>query len=46
MDKHREQATRAGVDAYVTKPYVDIELMRQMRALIDAGSTALTTAAA
>jgi chemotaxis protein histidine kinase CheA/ActR/RegA family two-component response regulator len=38
MDKHREQATRAGVDAYVTKPYVDMELMRQMRALIDAKS--------
>lgn len=39
MDKHREQAARAGVDAYVTKPYVDIELMRQMRALIEAGTT-------
>ena len=42
MDKHREQATRAGVDAYVTKPYVDMELMRQMRVLIDASSAMVT----
>jgi chemotaxis protein histidine kinase CheA/ActR/RegA family two-component response regulator len=35
MDKHREQAARAGVDEYVTKPYVDLQLMRTMRALVD-----------
>ena len=34
MDKHREQATRVGVDIYVTKPYVDIELLEKMRAAI------------
>jgi chemotaxis protein histidine kinase CheA/ActR/RegA family two-component response regulator len=47
MDKHRDQAKRAGVDAYVTKPYVDIELMNQIRGLIlqaDAVAIAITTA--
>ncbi len=44
MDKHRDQATRAGVDAYVTKPYVDMELMRQMRSLIDQSASAAISA--
>jgi CheY-like chemotaxis protein len=30
MDKHRDQATRAGVDFYVTKPYTDSDLLRQI----------------
>jgi chemotaxis protein histidine kinase CheA/ActR/RegA family two-component response regulator len=41
MDKHRDQAKRAGVDAYVTKPYVDIELMNQMRGLIQQADAAV-----
>jgi chemotaxis protein histidine kinase CheA/ActR/RegA family two-component response regulator len=31
MDKHRDQAKRAGVDFYVTKPYTDAELLQQVR---------------
>jgi chemotaxis protein histidine kinase CheA/ActR/RegA family two-component response regulator len=34
MDKHREQAMRAGVDVYVTKPYVDAELLKSVHATI------------
>ncbi len=30
MDKHRDQAARAGVDFYVTKPYTDGDLLRQI----------------
>ena len=30
MDKHRDQAARAGVDFYVTKPYTDADLLRQI----------------
>jgi len=30
MDKHREQAERAGVNFYVTKPYTDVNLLRQI----------------
>jgi chemotaxis protein histidine kinase CheA/ActR/RegA family two-component response regulator len=30
MDKHRDQAKRAGVDFYVTKPYTDAELLLQV----------------
>ncbi len=38
MAKHREQAARVGVDSYVTKPYVDVELLTNMRSLIDHAS--------
>ncbi len=31
MDKHRDQAKRAGVDFYVTKPYTDADLLQQVR---------------
>lgn len=31
MDKHRDQAKRAGVDYYVTKPYTDQDLLSQVR---------------
>lgn len=31
MDKHRDQAKRAGVDFYVTKPYTDQDLLSQVR---------------
>lgn len=34
MDKHREQAMRAGVDVYVTKPYVDADLLQKMHGVI------------
>jgi chemosensory pili system protein ChpA (sensor histidine kinase/response regulator) len=44
MDKHRQQATRAGVDAYVTKPYVDMVLRRQMRDLIESVTTTASSA--
>ena len=37
MDKHRDLAAQAGVDDYVTKPYVDLELMKKMHALIERG---------
>ena len=30
MDKHREQAERAGVNFYVTKPYTDVSLLHQI----------------
>ena len=29
-EKHREQATRAGVDFYLTKPYTDAELLKHV----------------
>ena len=32
-DKHRGEATRAGVDVYLTKPYQDADLLLQVRAL-------------
>jgi chemotaxis protein histidine kinase CheA/CheY-like chemotaxis protein len=32
-DKHRGEATRAGVDVYLTKPYQDADLLQQVRAL-------------
>lgn len=31
MDKHRDQAKRAGVNFYVTKPYTDADLLQQVR---------------
>jgi chemosensory pili system protein ChpA (sensor histidine kinase/response regulator) len=47
MDKHREQATRAGVDFYVTKPYTDQDLLAQVRhALLRNTEAAAQTAAA
>jgi chemotaxis protein histidine kinase CheA/ActR/RegA family two-component response regulator len=36
MDKHRDQAKRAGVDFYVTKPYTDAELLQQVRQAMQA----------
>ena len=37
MDKHREQAMRAGVDIYVTKPYTDAELLQHVRNALQPG---------
>lgn len=34
-DKHRREAGRAGVDLYLTKPYVEEELLRALRGLLD-----------
>jgi CheY-like chemotaxis protein len=30
MDKHRRQATSAGVNVYLTKPYTDFELLQHV----------------
>ncbi len=40
MDKHRDQAKRAGVDYYVTKPYTDAELLQQVRVAMQADTKA------
>ena len=37
-EKHREQALRAGVDIYLTKPYTDTDLLRHVHAALQAGS--------
>jgi chemotaxis protein histidine kinase CheA/ActR/RegA family two-component response regulator len=37
-EKHREQAMRAGVNIYLTKPYTDTELLRHVRSALQAGS--------
>jgi chemosensory pili system protein ChpA (sensor histidine kinase/response regulator) len=37
-EKHREQAMRAGVNIYLTKPYTDTELLRHVRNALQAGS--------
>ena len=34
QDKHRQMAKQAGVDAYFTKPYNDVELLRTIRSSI------------
>ncbi len=36
QDKHRQLAAQAGVDAYITKPYHDVELLHAIRAAIAA----------
>jgi chemotaxis protein histidine kinase CheA len=36
QDKHRQMAKQAGVDAYFTKPYNDVELLRTIRSSIAA----------
>ncbi len=36
QEKHRRMAEQAGVDTYITKPYNDVELLRTMRAALDA----------
>jgi len=36
QDKHRRLAEEAGVDAYLTKPYNDRELMQTIRRLVPA----------
>ncbi|PPD50956.1 MAG: hypothetical protein CTY16_00795 [Methylobacter sp.] len=33
-DKHRQQASHAGVDGYLSKPWVEAELLRQVEALL------------
>ena len=38
MDKHREQAMRAGVDFYLTKPYTDADLLQHVHNTLQAGS--------
>ena len=37
-EKHREQALRAGVDIYLTKPYTDTDLLRHVHTALQAGS--------
>lgn len=32
-EKHRQEAAKAGVDVYVTKPFNDEELLRQVERL-------------
>ena len=39
MEKHRKQAINAGVDAYLTKPYSDAELLQHVQSAIQAGSS-------
>jgi chemotaxis protein histidine kinase CheA/ActR/RegA family two-component response regulator len=46
MDKHREQARRAGVDYYVTKPYTDQELLSQVRQAVQRSTESAQTATA
>jgi chemosensory pili system protein ChpA (sensor histidine kinase/response regulator) len=36
MEKHRQQAISAGVDAYLTKPYTDAELLQHVRRAMQA----------
>ncbi|OFZ67710.1 MAG: hypothetical protein A2V79_01900 [Betaproteobacteria bacterium RBG_16_56_24] len=36
MDKHRDQAMRAGVDAYLTKPYTDADLLQHVHNTLQA----------
>ena len=38
MDKHREQAMRAGVDIYLTKPYTDADLLQHVHSALQAAS--------
>jgi chemotaxis protein histidine kinase CheA/ActR/RegA family two-component response regulator len=40
-DKHRDLATDAGVDLYLTKPYTDADLLSQVRRLTAQDATAL-----
>jgi chemosensory pili system protein ChpA (sensor histidine kinase/response regulator) len=44
MEKHRQQAMKAGVDAYLTKPYTDAELLQHVHKALQAN--ALQTEAA
>lgn len=37
-EKHREQALRAGVNIYLTKPYTDTDLLRHVHAALQAGN--------
>jgi chemotaxis protein histidine kinase CheA/ActR/RegA family two-component response regulator len=37
-EKHREQAMRAGVNFYLTKPYTDNDLLQHVRSALQAGS--------
>ncbi|MDH4215340.1 MAG: response regulator [Gallionella sp.] len=39
MEKHRQQAMTAGVDAYLTKPYTEAELLKHVQNAIQAGSS-------
>lgn len=36
-EKHREQAMRAGVDFYLTKPYTDADLLKHVHSALQAG---------
>ncbi len=45
MDKHREQASRAGVDLYLTKPYTDADLLLRVNQTLQAASVRETVAA-
>jgi len=36
MDKHREQAIKAGVNVYVTKPYTDADLLQHVHNVLQA----------
>jgi chemotaxis protein histidine kinase CheA/ActR/RegA family two-component response regulator len=37
-EKHREQAMRAGVNFYLTKPYTDADLLKHVHSALQAGS--------
>jgi CheY-like chemotaxis protein len=39
MEKHRQQAMSVGVDAYLTKPYTEAELLKHVQNAIQAGSS-------
>jgi chemosensory pili system protein ChpA (sensor histidine kinase/response regulator) len=39
MEKHRQQAISAGVNAYMTKPYTDAELLKNVQNALQAGSS-------
>ncbi len=45
-EKHREQALRAGVDIYLTKPYTDADLLKHVHNALQADFTHATTAPA
>ncbi len=43
-DKHRDMATQAGVDLYLTKPYTDADLLSQVRRLTSQDTSLLLQA--
>jgi len=45
MDKHRDQAMRAGVDVYLTKPYTDAVLLQHVHNMLQADPVRVEVAA-